>query len=328
MNEFFHLFIFLIILFLYIHITSQYKRSEDLEIYEMDYATNTHLQEVCDVKQPVLFNYTDICPEFFDEVNIDVLSHHGKYDVKVKESADYFVENSETIDYIVLSMQSSLQLITTDTKSNYFTENNEEFISDSGLSSLFQLNDELLKPSFIAQTKYDLLMGSKNSVMPLRYHTCYRKFLCVNSGKISIKMTPWKSHKYVYPIKDYDNYDFRSPINVWNPQPKYMHEMDKIKFLEFDVNKGHVLYIPPYWWYSIKFSTETTMICDFTYNSIMNCVSNIPNYAVYFMQQQNTKSHSTKVLKQEVENPDEIEETTPPSKTELEESIDIIRGKQ
>lgn len=329
MSELYHIFIFLIILFLYIHITSQYKRSEDLEIYEMDYTTNTHLQEVCDVKQPVLFNHEANFPEFFDEITIDSLALSGINDVKLKESSDYFIESDETIDYVVLSMQSSLQLINADTKSAYFIENNEEFISDSKVYSSFQKNDEMLKPSFVAQTKYDLLMGSKNTVMPLRYHTYYRKFICVTSGKISIKMTPWKSHKYLYPIKDYDNYDFRSPINVWNTQQKYKQEMDKIKFLEFDVNKGNILYIPPYWWYSIKFSSETSIICEFNYSSIMNCISNIPNYLLYFMQQQNTKTHSAKILKQEPEViiEDENDEQIPNIKSELEESIDIIRGK-
>ena len=42
---------------MYIHIIHQYKTGEDMEIYEMDYVSNTHLQEVCNIKQPVLFYY-------------------------------------------------------------------------------------------------------------------------------------------------------------------------------------------------------------------------------------------------------------------------------
>lgn len=332
MNELFHLFIFLIILFLYIHITSQYKRSEDLEIYEMDYTSNNNLQEVCDVKQPVLFRYEDVSPEFFETMNMDLLVKNGMKDVKIKESVDYYNDNIDAVDYVVLSLSSSLQLMSTDEKAAYFIENNEDFISDSELYSLYQNSDSSLKPAFTAQTKYDLLIGSKNSVTPLRYHTGYRKFCCVTSGKITVKMTPWKSHKYLYTIKDYDNYEFRSPINVWNTQPKYLHEMDKISFLEFDVKKGTVLYIPPYWWYSIKFSTHTTIVCDFTYNSIMNCFSNIPNYVLYFMQQQNTKTTSTKILEKELDSPIEIndgneenkEKDIEEEKTDLQKSIDII----
>jgi hypothetical protein len=109
-------------------------------------------------------------------------------------------------------------------------------------------------------------------------------------------MTPWKSTKYLYPIYDYENYEFRSPINVWNPQQKYMNEMDKIKFLEFDVVEGYVLNIPPYWWYSIKYSEEPTLISGFTYNSVMNCLANIPNWGLYFLQQHNIKKRLTKTI--------------------------------
>ena len=60
---FYNVLIFLLVLFIYIHITHQLKRSEDLEIYELDYTTNSHLQEVCDVKQPVLFELKTFLPE-------------------------------------------------------------------------------------------------------------------------------------------------------------------------------------------------------------------------------------------------------------------------
>jgi hypothetical protein len=46
-------------------------------------------------------------------------------------------------------------------------------------------------------------------------------------------------------------------VNVWEPQKKYAQEMERIRFLEFDVHPGYVLYIPPYWWYSIKYTKGT-----------------------------------------------------------------------
>jgi hypothetical protein len=119
----------------------------------------------------------------------------------------------------------------------------------------------------------------------------------VNTGKISVKMTPWKSTKYLYQNKDFENYEFRSPVNPWKPQKKYMHEMDKIKFLEFDVQEGFILFIPPYWWYSIKYTSEhDTMVSSFSYNSVMNCVANIPDLAKYLLQQHNIKNRMTKTL--------------------------------
>ena len=62
---------------MYIHIVHQYKRSEDLEIYELDYSSNTHLQEVCDIKQPILFEYKTVIPEFYEKMNYEDLSPSG-----------------------------------------------------------------------------------------------------------------------------------------------------------------------------------------------------------------------------------------------------------
>jgi hypothetical protein len=121
--------------------------------------------------------------------------------------------------------------------------------------------------------------------------------LCVVAGKVTIKMTPWKSSKYLYQNKDYDTYEFWSPIQVWKPQRKYFHEMEKLKFLEFDVNAGYIVSIPPYWWYSIKYDNNPeTMVTSFTYNTAMNCVATLPDTCLYFMQQQNIKKRVSKTI--------------------------------
>jgi hypothetical protein len=152
--------------------------------------------------------------------------------------------------------------------------------------------------------------GSKNTNTPMRYHINYRQFVYVHSGKIQVKMTPWKSKKYLKPIDDYENYEFRSPINIWNPQPEHLHEMDKLKFVEFDVNAGHVLYIPPYWWYNIKYVEDDSLLFGLTYNSIMNCIAHLPNWGLYFLQQQNIKKKPTRVHPISLEEPvpDEADE--------------------
>ena len=306
MNTYIHILLFIIVLFLYIHITNQFKRSEDLEIYEMDYTDNAHLQEICDVKQPILFEYKSHNPDFFEELDIEKILEAGSHDVKVKNKDDYLV-GDESVDYVVLPFQSARTLMISDTHAKYFTENNESFVEDSGFSVKFSENDSFLKPSFTVQTKYDICIGSKNTNTPLRYHTGYRHFVCVTSGKMSVKMTPWKSHKYLYPNTDYDNYEFWSPVNVWAPQKKYMHEMDKMKFLEFDVLAGSVLHIPAYWWYSIKYSDESdTVLCNFTYNSIMNCVANIKQFGLYYLQQSNTKTKVVKTLEIPSNTPDAV----------------------
>ena len=296
MDTYVHILVFIIVLFLYIHITNQFKRSEDLEIYEMDYTDNAHLQEVCNIKQPILFEYKSHNPEFFEDLDVEKLLEVGSHDVKVKNIEDYWKED-DSVDYVVLPFQSARTLMISDPQSKYFTENNDMFVEESGFAGKFSSNDSFIKPSLTMQTKYDVCIGSNNVITPLRYHTFYRHFLCVTSGKISVKMTPWKSHKYLYPNMDYDNYEFASPVNVWKPQKKYLHEMDKMKFLEFDVLAGSVVYIPPYWWYSIKYSEEPdNVVCIFTYNSVMNCVANVKHWGLYYLQQSNNKKRIVKTL--------------------------------
>ena len=321
MHFFVSFLVFLIILFLYIHIIHQLKTSEDLEIYEMDYSTNSQLQEVCEVKQPVLFEFQSIYPDIYENLSKEeIFSKYGSYDVKIKDTRDYNQSN-ESIDYVVLSLQSSQSLVESDSGSHYFSENNEELVHESGLSSEYKELDAYLKPSFTLQSKYDIMYGSQNTATPLRYHLNYRQFFIVKSGKIHVKMTPMKSKKYLKPIKDYDNYEFRSPINVWNPQPEYLHEMDKLKFLEFDVHAGHVLYIPAYWWYSIKYEKDT-MIYSATYNSVMNCVAHLPQWLLYFLQQHNIykKIAKTKNLEEKIQQQREHEEQKEPEEENGEQS--------
>ena len=308
------IFIFIIVLFLYVHIIAQYKRSEDLEIYEMDYTNNSQLQEVCNLKQPTLFEFQSIDPIMMDTMNSIFVNTNN--DIIIKDTNDYYTDKS--IDSILLPYQSAAQLMKTDPTSHFITENNEDFIEETGYLSQLQQNiNDCLKPSFILQTKYDICTGSRGASTPLRYHNHYRHFLIVSSGKIRVKMTPWKSSKYLYPIKDYENYEFRSPVNVWNPQKKYASDIDKVRFLEFDVMAGYILYIPSFWWYSIQYAPNVdTVVCSVTYNSAINLLSNTKDWVLYFIQQQNiykkivrikSTSETQSLLNNENENENENE---------------------
>ena len=271
----------------------------------MDFSTNSNLQEVCDVKQPMLFNYRNINPNFIEKLNDDTIADlGGSLELKIKEINDYW-SSENSVDFFVLPLNSFETLVSTDTKSRYFTENNNDFIEDAGLIDLFYSNNDFLKPTLTLITKYDIMFGSTGLTTPLRYHTNYRHFICVNSGKVSVKMTPYKSTKYLNPINDYETYEFRSPINVWKPQEKYKNEINKLKFLEFTVNSGNIIYVPPYWWYSIKFNNEDVLLTSFTYNSIMNCVANSFNYSRYYLQQNNIKNKIMKKMDISIENNDE-----------------------
>jgi hypothetical protein len=111
-------------------------------------------------------------------------------------------------------------------------------------------------------------------------------------------MTPWKSQKYLHHIADYDNYEFRSPIHPFDnmKNEEYKDSVEKIKFLEFDVLEDYVLYVPPYWWYSIQYSDSDSVVLGVTYISGMNLIANSPELIKYYFQQYNTNTKVVRTL--------------------------------
>ena len=292
--------IFILVLFLYIYVTNQFKKSEDLDIYETDYFDNKQLQEICEIRQPVLFNLYPVCPDFFHSLSNSTLSSLGSFDVKLKDLNDYYTSEN-TVDPVILSLQTSQKLMENDESAHFLSETNTDFLEESGIKKPFGLLDEFLKPHFTTYAKNDILLGSNGAITPLRYHTNYRQFLCVNAGKIRVKMTPWKSSKYLHPIKDYETYEFYSPVHPAIPQNQYIKDFERTKFLEFDVVQGYALFIPPYWWYSIQFlEGPSNIVSSIAYTTIMNVVSNIPDLSLYWLQQQNIRRKVPNKIKEEI----------------------------
>ena len=296
--------IFLAVVFLYLHIIQEYTKSEDLEVYEMDYETREHFQEVCAVKQPFLFEFRTQAPEVF-AITLDMKAED---EIRVFDTKDY-IENTESVDSISLPFRSAAKLIETDSNAHFFSEQNHVFLEESGFHKKLETLDRYFKPAATIRTRYDFQFGSKKTGTPLRYHTHSRHLLCVSQGKIRVKMTPWKSSKYLFPIKDYVNYEFRSAIDVWRPLPKYGHEMDKLKFLEFDVYSGFVLNVPAYWWYSIQYSNDPAAIITYTYDTVINRLAHSHDICMYLLQQQNTVRKIAKPLESGLEKEPEKTET-------------------
>lgn len=325
MNSLTTLCIFIIILFLYIHIANQFKKSDDLEIYETDFQNTKHLEDVCELKQPILMNISDILPNLFSDITPERIARFSSHDVNVKDIRDYYTDKNESVEPICLPFNTTVQFLESDNQGHLFSENNQEFLEESGLKKKFQSVDRILKPSFSVNTRYDLWFGAKNTVTPLRYHTDSRQFLCITNGKIRVKMTHWKSTKYLHPHKDYEKYEFCSPVHPHNPDKSYQFDFDKTNFMEFDVKEGYMLYIPPYWWYSISYLDEpNTYVSSITYNSLVNCLSNSWDLSLYFLQQQNIKQKPDKTLE---EAPEEIvaEPTTPIRMDEIEPQTDDVQ---
>jgi hypothetical protein len=309
-NPFLAFFIFILILFFYIHITAQWKTSNDLEIYESDYESPAQFQEICAVKQPVVFKFQkdQTADSFFERFQSTKFEKYDNLDVRVKDRTDYY-KNPESkvpdtprqdisIDYVPLSFRSARRLMTTDTTAKYFSEKNHLFLEESGLDRLSHSLDAILKPPLSAYTKYDILLGSPLVTTPLRYHLESHKYIAVTRGKIRVKLCPPKYSKIIPTHRDYENYEFWSQIHPNSSKDGDKEVLQKIKFVDLDLHPGDVLFIPPYWWYTISFSGDPeTTVASFVYDVAMNIVAQSNHWAMYYLQQSNIKTRPAKTVR-------------------------------
>ena len=297
MKSLFTILIFCIVLFIYLHVTFHLKTSNDLEVYEIDQPSKEKLEEICDIRQPVIFDYN--VEQLMNECNIEsILKSYGAFDVKVRNVKEH---DDVAEFYLPVTLNTSNEIFRKDDHSRFISENNYDFLEETGLIKTYRYNDNFLRPFSVSNCIYDLMFSSKDTQTPLKYELYYRNYFMITSGSVQIKLIPPKSSKYLYTIKDYENFEFSSPVDPWNVQTQFKSDFDKLKTLEVSLNKGQIIFIPAYWWYSIKFEENTT-INVFKYKTYMNNVAISNHLLVSMLQSQNIKRDSVKKLELDTPN--------------------------
>jgi hypothetical protein len=293
MQQFFAILIFCIVLFLYLHIYFQLKTSNDLEVYEIEQPSKEKLEEICDLRQPVIFDYQN--DSLLETCKLSqIVEHYGAFDVKlrnVKEADD------NTDLHIPITLKAALSILNGDKYAKYVSEKNGDFLEETGIIKNYKYNDAFLRPPMVSNCFYDFITASQNTETLLQYSVNYRNFYLVTHGVVKIKLIPPKSARYLYPIEDYENFEFRSPLNPWAIQRQYKADYDKIKTLEIELVPGKIIYIPAYWWYSIKFMEPLSSVCVFKYRTYMNTVAILPKLCMKTLQRQNTKREIVKKVR-------------------------------
>ena len=278
--------VFCLVLFFYLHVYFQLKTSNDLEIYEIDNPSKDKLEEICDLRQPVLFQFQN--DRIFESCQRNtILDTYGAFDIKIRNVKQSTTDNENNL-YVPLAFSNALNVLREDQDQKYLVENNSEFLEETGIIKSFRYNDVFLRPHMVSQCSYDFLIASEQTRTPFRYELNYRNYILVTEGEIKVKLTQPKSSKYLYQQKDYENLEFSSPLNPWQIQPQYKADFDKIKCLDLVMKKGQILYIPAYWWYSIEFGKESS-VCSFKYKTYMNTVAILPQLVMRLLQTQNVK---------------------------------------
>ena len=175
-----NLIIFIIVFFLYLHISFQLKINNDLEVLEIEEPTKGQLEEICDLRQPVLFNFKN---KISEEIKLDnIFDNYSAFDIKIRNTSD---SESQAEQYLPLSLKESKLLFEKDTEKKYISEKNQEFLEETSLIKNFQNNDLFLRPEFVSTCNYDLFLGNKDSDTPFRYDIYYRNYI-MKKGAIAV----------------------------------------------------------------------------------------------------------------------------------------------
>ena len=295
-------FIFCIVLFLYLHIQFHLKTSNDLEIYTIEQPSKEKLEEICDLRQPVIIDYQ--IENIIENCNLSTIDdNYGAFDIQIRDITN---RDKDSELYLPFLFKEAINLFQKDENKKYITEKNYDFLEETGVVKHYRYNDSFLRPHLVSKCLYDFYSGSIGSTTPLRFNNSYRNYIYVTSGKCKIKLIPPKYHKYLFIEKNYEYSEFISKVNPWEVQTKYKAEFNKVKVLDIELDKGMLVFIPAYWLYSIKYETISS-ISVFQYRTYMNTVAILPDLIMTFLQKQNIYRKNVKNIEDETKQSKKID---------------------
>jgi len=255
-----------IVIVVYLHVVFQLKTSNDLEIYEIQMPDKAKLEEICNFKQPVIFEYQE---STIMNCTLTSMKGYDAFDVRVYDTSYVGVP---------LSLEKAIELFKA---KKFATYHNSDFLQETMMQRYYDTTDMALRPPLVSSMQYDILFGSPEYTTQLQYSNCCRNYFLVTQGTITVKLAPPRSAKFLNEIKNYELQKFYTEVNPWVEPEK------KVKFLEITVSVGSLLFIPAYWWYSIRLEKDAC-VCIFHYKTIMNIIATLPEIGMGILQRQNT----------------------------------------
>jgi hypothetical protein len=262
---------FLLVLFIYIHIRYHLKTNNDLDVIDLTRETigKDRLEDICMLRSPV-----KIKANIPFNSNV-ILDKFKKYSVNLRK-------HNENIN-IPIKLSDAIEFLNTEKGKGYYSDNNSEFINETLLKNEYD-RDDYFRPVLSIRPEYDLIFGNKDTVMPIQYKNSYKHFIVACNGKCRLRLFNPNSIKYLNIERNYDRYEFSNcKMNA------FLDEIDKTQYVDVELNVGETLYIPKYWSYSIKFD-EFTVIAQYLYNTPMSFLSVSGDIIRYLFQQQNIKT--------------------------------------
>ena len=126
--NFFSIIIFTIVLVIYIHINFHLKVSNDLEVYNIEKPSKDKLDEICDLRQPVIFDFNN--EELNRNLNNKNLTdNYNIFDIQIRN-----IENHDdaTEKYLSFTIDEAKHILSNNEKKIYYSEKNNDFLIESG----------------------------------------------------------------------------------------------------------------------------------------------------------------------------------------------------
>jgi hypothetical protein len=256
--------IFLIMLLLYFHLQFHWKTSNELDIAHISVPDKDTLETIADLRQPFIMDR---------ESNSEITNIEKGLTNKLN-----IMRNNK-----ILEVPHKILLSTLNTEA-VLSLNNQKFLKETDYFETDKKCKELsiyLKPFMTCSTYHDILFGSKGITTTLKRHINYRNFLYVLDGDIEIKLVPPKFSHYL----EGDSND-ESKLNVWEREK--MLNSSNIDTILVPLKKGSLIYLPAYWWYSVRFSSGIGALALFSYRTFVNTLAILPQLGIKFIQDSNT----------------------------------------
>ena len=234
MNYLIHLCVFIIVLIVYLHIQTHFKSADGKEVFELDGFIETRIDDVLDLKQPVVFR-TRFDASLGDDINIyAILRAIPKVDASIVDAV-----NGTRVD-VSLESFVKLQKVTSDT--HYYSDGNKQIIQKlpKEIRTRISSYHELLVPHLVCSTQYDLMFGTDGGISSMRRHVSHRTYYTVTNGTVNAKL--------IHP-DDLSNIEFScmpnvvpdSMTSIISPGQSIPNAKDVILYT------GQTLFVPPYW---------------------------------------------------------------------------------
>lgn len=252
--------IFVILLFIYVHVRYHIRPGTDQIIYELADPSRDLLHETIHHKQPVKF-HTEM--ELTLQLNWkELLNANKSQNVNVGME-----QTSVPVNGLI------------DVSDNVLLQSNQQFFADIDITDVFGAMQSMFRPHMMTRVSYDLIgnygKGSANIHTHPTSSSAHITYLVCTSGTAKVRLCSGKYTKRL--CRDTSVEPKVSHISFWDNSGNLANEelFAQIKSLDTTLVPNQTIAIPAHWWYSVDLSPHTN-IAVYGYRSIMNELACLP----------------------------------------------------